>query len=237
MKRQVSLLTEGPDMEIQQQYLTTTDFRNNPHEVVEAWKQYNKQLIHDDIYGMWFAFTLTTTFTTHQLHKTLLVRAETAGKLCGLHAHNQTAGTRKHRGICAFLLPAVSYNGFPHHHGLLRVPRAYCCDEKVITTSEHGNNLTMVVPSSVREYFRLFPVRAELNLNLLYDTREDLTGTTHYALPLDADPQTASTRALSYWSDRSDGELRRFDQAVFIPWEVRAALPNADTTKEPRVSY
>lgn len=218
-------------MEIQPQQLTTTDFTNNPHEVVEAWKRYNEQLLHDDIHGMWFAFTLTTTFTTHQLHKTLLVRAETVGKLCGLHAHNQTAGTRKHRGICAFLLPAVSYQGFPHYHGLLRVPSAYCCDPKPLTINEHGTEKVIFVPSSVREYFRLFPVRAELNLHLLYDTRDDLTGQSHYALPLHEDPQTASTRALSYWSGRSDGELRRFDQAVFIPWEVRAALPNADTTK------
>jgi len=41
---------------------TITDITNNPADVVAVWKKYNQQLIHDDVVGQWFAFTLVRRF-------------------------------------------------------------------------------------------------------------------------------------------------------------------------------
>lgn len=206
----------------------TTDVLNNPRSVVECWTHTNKQLIHDDVFGLWFAFSIATDLNPYSLQRHLLLRAHAASRRCGLSEFNTSPTRVKHRGCCAFLLPATSYAGFPHYHGMVRVPREYGTTEKVMCIHEEGKDKRICVPESVKS-FLTSPPFALLNIHVL---NEDVLDGISRAVPLHEHPDLASRRALDYWTHRSDGELRRFDEAEWVPWNVRAALPNADTAKQ-----
>lgn len=206
-----------------------------------SWSRYLAQLIHDDQLGAYCAFTLTTHASLDTLRPLLHRRCLRATNL-----HNPTprrqlnhaamkAFTRSqlaHWGTMVFLLPATSAAGHPHFHGFIRTPREYACHTVPMTISEHSRRIEVLVPQEVP--FVLGAVRGDdsgnatlRNIHLLND------GTRVILLNDDA---TARERQLAYWVKTSDGEVRDFANAHFIPHVIRKALPNANTTRERRAS-
>ena len=171
-------------------------------------------------FGMWFPFSLSSRYTPDQLDQRIASRCRFQKR-----PETLTLNYRKRHGRCAFVLPATSYAGVPHFHGLFRVPSSEPSNWVPGTIRQHGQPLTIQMPLVLRKMLNLYPRDAIDdsnapsvlgNLHINNDGRQ--------AIAMHHDSSDAN-RVLKYWRKRSDGELRDFDCAFFTPHEIRAALP------------
>ena len=205
---------------------------NRPRNVDNEWSRWLLQLFHDDIFGMWFPFSLSTRYTPEQLEQLIASRCRwfTNFKVCEFFVFRGrpelTLNYRKRHGYCAFVLPATSYAGTSHFHGLFRVPSRDPSTWVPSTIRQHGQPLTIQMPPALSELFNLYPRDAIEESNtapsVLGNLHIDNDG--HRAIAMDHDSSDANG-VLKYWRKRRDGELRDFDRAFFTPHEIRLALP------------
>ena len=194
-------------------------------DVDNEWCRWLRQLFHDDIFGMWFPFTLATRYTPEQLEQRIASRCRCFTNFVFRGKPDQTLTQRKRHGFCAFVLPATSYAGVPHFHGLFRIPSSDPSNCGPGTIRQDGQPLTIQMPLVLREMLKLYPrdpiddTAAPSCLGNLHIHNDD-----HRAIAMHHDSPDAN-RVLKYWMKRSDGEVRHFDCAFFTPHEIRAALP------------
>lgn len=227
----VSAESEGEPMQLDEQ-------------VKDSWKRWNKQLLNDDAYGHWFAFTLTTHLTDKFLWRKFERRCAFAMNANGLEppllptdAMPTRTDIRK-QGVVVFVLPSVSREGHKHFHGMCRTPMNQPLTTLTIWETNKPQNI--VVPMSLRQVFEVrFGKGVDgtfRNINILHDQVPcevlgmKCQGT---ALPLDSELDIASHRVLNYWNKTKDGEHRDFSNGEWVPHWVRHALPSADTTRVP----
>ena len=190
---------------------------DRPRHVDNEWCRWLRQLFHDDCFGMWFPFSLSTRYTPEQLEQRIASRCR--------WKPDQTLNHRKRHGYCAFVLPATSYSGVPHFHGLFRVPSRDPSTWVPSTIQQNGQPLTIHMPLVLREMLKLYPrdpiddTAAPSCLGNLHIHNDD-----HRAIAMHHDSPDAN-RVLKYWTKRRDGERREFKEAFFTPHEIRAALP------------
>ena len=205
---------------------------NRPRNVDNEWCRWLRQLFHDDSFGMWFPYSLSTRYTPEQLEQLIASRCRwfTNFKVCEFFVFRGgpelTLNYRKRHGYCAFVLPATSYAGTSHFHGLFRIPSSDPSTWVSGTIRQHGQPLTIHMPPALSELFNLYPRDAIEESN----TAPSVLGNLHIdndgrrALAMHHDSSDAN-RVLKYWRKRSDGEVRHFDCAFFTPHDIRAALP------------
>ena len=198
---------------------------NRPRHVDNEWCRWLRQLFHDDCFGMWFPFSLASRYTPEQLDHRI-------ANLCLRFTHfvfrgrpDLTLNHRKRHGLCAFVLPATSYSGVPHFHGLFRTPSSNPSTWVSSTIRQNGQPLNIQMPLTLREMLNLYPRDAIDdsdapsvlgNLHIDNDNRRVIA--MHHDSP-------DANRVLKYWRKRRDGEVRHFDCAFFTPHDIRAALP------------
>ena len=169
----------------------------------KAWTRWMRQHLHDDPGGRYVAFTLTTRFSRRKLERRIKER-------CG-------------PGTFFYLLPAVSYMGMLHYHGLIRFP-----------SSEMGS-VDGWIEVEISDDSVPFPIKVPAVLNhLLWNQRTDNTGSTFGNLNLRHDGakveilthggHTANS-VLTYWEKTNDGELRDFTAGDFVPFDHRKGIP------------
>ena len=196
---------------------TETMICNRPRNVDNEWCRWLRQLFHDDIFGMWFPFSLATRYTAEQLEHRIASRCR--------WKPDQTLSHRKRHGFCAFVLPATSYAGVPHYHVLFRIPSSDPSTWVSGTIRQHGQPLNIQMPLVLMEMLKLYrrdaidASDAPSCLGNLHIQNDD-----HRAIAMHHDSPDAN-RVLKYWMKRSDGEVRHFDCAFFTPHEIRVALP------------
>lgn len=197
-----------------------------------AWCRWLRQLIHDDVYGVYFAFSLTP--TKQNLTSTISNirhRIDRTNATFGVFAGTGRQVIKRH-GAMVFLLPAVSQNTHLHLHGAVRLPRLHC-DDWVPTRIKDDNAPTDIfAPLPVRGL--VFPTR--------YGTKSDKTFFDLHIchdngrmVDLRDDWQIADHRVLEYWNNRSNpiavSEWRVFEESDAYPHYVRLALPCANTQR------
>jgi len=213
-----------------ERYDGTTDTDAQLTDANKAWCKWFRQLIHDDYFGLWFAFSLTPTkqsFTNtinnirHRINRT----NETNGVFAGTGKQ-----VIKRHGTMAFLLPAVSQGKHIHLHGAIRLPRLHC--DKWVSTRIKDNNQhkEIAAPFDVRGL--VFPTR--------YGTKIDKTfADLHIChdngrmVDLRTEWQIADHRVFNYWINRDEpiavSEWRVFEEAEMYPHYIRLALPCSNT--------
>ena len=202
-----------------------------PKNVDAEWCRWLRQLFHDDVFGMWFAFSLSTRYSPEQLDQRIASRCRwfTNFKVCEFFGFRKrpelTLNYRKRHGLCAFVLPATSYAGVPHFHGLFRVPSSEPSNWVPGTIRQHGQPLTIQMPLVLRKMLNLYPRDAIDDSNA-----PSVLGNLHInndgcrAVHMDHDSPDAN-RVIKYFQKRNDGELRDFQSAFFTPHEIRSSLP------------
>ena len=182
------------------------------HAANNSWRLWCRQLIHDDTHGVWFAFTLNSPLSVGVLLPKLARRCEAVCQHLRLEPSHSRARTRR-RGVCAFVVPAVSAGQHEHCHGMLRVPRLFAEPWMPITIREHSAAITIHAPQLLTEVFRTqFGTHTDtafMDLNVMNDGTK--------AVPLSDDPKAADKRAWNYWTKKTDGEWRAFEHAIFTP--------------------
>ena len=183
--------------------------------VKNTWCRWLKQAIHDDHYGHWVAFTITTRYRLSTLAERFTERCRLVD---GWTADHSDLRMRR-SGLCAYILPAVSAAKHAHFHGLLRLPRSECpsdADWVSATIQEDSSPLSIRVPPILRTLLWKKPDSPQStfgNIHLRHtDGRVELL------------TQQSGQSVLSYWNQNRDGEHRDFDEAVFAPWGMRRAL-------------
>jgi len=215
-----------------------------------SWEKYLAQLINDDTTGCYCAFSLITPAPLEVLLRTLHSRCIRATNI-----HNPKPCSRLHRselrkwkrreiadrGSMVFLLPAISSAGTQHFHGLVRTPREF---SHALLTMNHyceGKKVRVIVPQEVT--FVLGRIRRDNAGNDILRNINIHTHRTLWSLPVDDERASllhldadARTSVLAYYTKTSDGEVRDFNNAHFVPHIIRKALPLANTTLERRVA-
>ncbi len=215
-------------------YDTTHDARRRDSATARVWASWTKQLLHDDHHGHWAAITLNTHYRQHALYQLM---AQQCWDQSRLRPWDSRHDLRAH-GACFYVLPATTWAGRQHFHGLVRVPRADVEPTQwwvPVVIREHSKPLTIRVPMALKRVLYRHPWTHEYR-------EESIFGDLHlrhvdgYVDFLGHD--TATTESiLNYWRKRSDGELRNFNDSEFVPNEVRMALPirSRHTSLAPRV--
>ena len=202
-----------------------------PRNVDAEWCRWLRQLFHDDSFGMWFPYSLSTRYTPEQLEQLIAIRCrwftnfESLNFVFQKRPETLTLNYRKRHGYCAFVLPATSYAGTSHFHGLFRVLSRDPSTWVPSTIRQHGQPLTIQMPLALSEMLDLYPrdaVDDSAAPSCLGNLHIDNDG--RRAIAMNHDSPDAD-RVLKYWRKRSDGEVRHFDCAFFTPHEIRAALP------------
>ena len=183
--------------------------------VKNTWCRWLKQAIHDDHYGHWVAFTLTTRYRLSVLAERFTDRCQAVD---GWTAEHSDLRMRR-SGLCAYILPAVSAAKHAHFHGMLRLPRSECppdADWVPVEIREDSSPLSIRVPPILRTLLWKkadSPQSTFGNIHLRHtDGRVELL------------TQKSGQSVLSYWNQHRDGEHRDFDEAVFAPWGMRNVL-------------
>ena len=183
--------------------------------LTNAWCRWLKQAIHDDHYGHWVAFTLTTRYRLAVLAERITERCQAVDGWTPEHSDLRM----RRFGLCAYILPAVSAAKHAHFHGLLRLPRSECpsdADWVSATVQESSSGLSILVPPILRTLLWKkadSPQSTLGNIHLRHaDGRVELL------------TAKSSQSVLSYWNQHRDGEHRDFDEAVFAPWGMRNVL-------------
>lgn len=186
---------------------TTTDSNIYNSELSRRWTNWLRQHLHDDTKGIYFAFTLTTSYAEFTLKKKFETRCL----------------DRRHRGTFVFLLPATSARGHKHYHGLIRVPATDIFGFTDVTIQEHGWDKSISVPWALRSLLwnnlTENPHSTFGNLHL----RNCDTGRGYRVDPLMFQSDTADS-VIDYWKKTLDHELRDFSEGEFIPHNVRASV-------------
>lgn len=206
-----------------------------------SWSHYLAQLINDDKLGSYCAWSLMTKATldviTPLLHRRCLVATNLHNptprrQLNRAELERWSRSQIAHRGTMVFILPATSVEGVAHFHGLIRTPREFCDVVLPLNTYVNGTAMEVMVPQEVAFVFGA--MRGDhkgndllRNINLTHDKGR--------AVLLHVD-SVVREKVLSYYQKTSDGEVRDFTNAHFVPHIIRKALPNANTTRERRVS-
>ena len=182
--------------------------------VKNTWCRWLKQAIHDDHYGHWVAFTLTTRYRLSTLAERFTERCRLVD---GWTAEHSDLRMRR-SGLCAYILPAVSAANHSHFHGMLRLPRSECppdADWVPVEIRESRQRPTILVPPILRTLLWKkadSPQSTFGNIHLRHtDGRVELL------------TQKSGQSVLSYWNQNRDGEHRDFEAAVFAPWGMRRA--------------
>ena len=183
--------------------------------LTNTWCRWLKQAIHDDHYGHWVAFSLTTRYRLSTLAERFTERCRLVDGWTAEHSESRM----RRSGLCAYILPAVSAAKHAHFHGLLRLPRSEClsdADWVSATIQESSSPLSIRVPPILRTLLWKKPDSPQStfgNIHLRHtDRRVELLT-----------PKSGQS-VLSYWNQNRDGEHRDFDEAVFAPWGMRHAL-------------
>jgi len=184
-------------------------------QLTNTWCRWLKQAIHDDHYGHWVAFSLTTRYRLSTLAERFTERCRLVDGWTAEHSESRM----RRSGLCAYILPAVSAAKHAHFHGLLRLPRSECpsdADWVSATIQEDSSPLSIRVPPILRTLLWKKPDSPQStfgNIHLRHtDGRVELL------------TQQSGQSVLSYWNQNRDGEHRDFDEAVFAPWGMRRAL-------------
>ena len=183
--------------------------------VANAWCRWLKQVIHDDAYGHWVAFTLTTRYRLSVLAQRFTERCRLVD---GWTADHSDLRMRR-SGLCAYILPAVSAANHSHFHGILRLPRSECPPDAewvTVKIDEASKRLKISVPPILRALLWKKPDSPQSTFGNVH-----LRHTDHRVELLD--PKSGQS-VLSYWNQNRDGEHRDFDEAVFAPWGMRNVL-------------
>lgn len=198
----------------------------------KAWCRWLRQLIHDDIYGVYCAFSLTP--TKQNLISTISNirhRIDRTNATFGVFAGTGHQVIKRHAAM-AFLLPAVSQGKHLHLHGAVRLPLLHC-QEWVPTRIKHDNaQKDILAPLPVRDL--VFPTR--------YGTKVDKTfADLHIChdnkrmVDLRDEWQIADHRVFEYWNNRDKpiavSEWRVFEESDTHPHYVRLALPCGNTQR------
>ena len=198
---------------------------DRPRNVDNEWCRWLRQLFHDDIFGMWYPFSLTTRYTPEQLEHRIASLCLGFTNFVFRGRPDQTLNHRKRHGFCAFVLPATSYAGVPHFHGLFRIPSRNHSNWVPSTIRQDGQPLNIKMPVALMEMLKLYPrdaIDASDAPSVLGNLHIDNDGRRAIAMYHDSPD---ANRVLKYWRKRSDGERREFNCAFFTPHEIRAALP------------
>ncbi len=196
----------------------------------KAWCRWFRQLIHDDIYGVWFAFSLTP--SKQNLTNTISNirhRIDRTNATFGVFANTGNQVIKRH-GAMAFLLPAVSQGKHLHLHGAVRVPRLHCDDWVPTRIKDDDKQKNILAPLPVRGL--VFPRR--------YGTKIDKTfADLHIChdnermVDLRDEWRIADHRVFAYWNNRDKpiavSEWRVFEESENYPHYVRLALPCGNT--------
>lgn len=207
-----------------------------------SWKLWNRQLLNDDKYGDWYAWTLTTHLTPRFLFKKFERRCAFVMSKHGLSVPLLPSDplpsrtlARRH-GVAIFVLPAVSVHGHQHFHGLARVPRSQPLE--TFTVREQEVKQTLRVPRDIAVIFQTRFGRGVdgtfSDVNILHDNTPVICGGVECiatALPVNERLDIAEHRVVNYWDKTSDGEVREFGSGEWVPLWVRQALPSADTSR------
>lgn len=194
-----------------------------------TWTRWLHQTFNDDAFGHWIAFTLNTRYSVNQLVDKFETRCQYTAQLFYHLAPTDSRARTRRRGVCAFVMPAISLNGRLHFHGLIRIPR------QDLDPVELWNNVTFNESGCLRT-IRIPPVLKHL-LFRRPDSEQSTFGDIHLrhdgerVVFLNEDGQTADS-VLSYWSKVKDGEMRKFSDGQFVPHAVRAVL-SVRRTREP----
>lgn len=168
-----------------------------------AWVRWLKQHIHDDKKGRYVAFSLITRYSEDKVIELIKERC-------------------KKKGVFVFLLPAISFAGTKHFHGLVRLP---------LVSLKGNRNWTV---AEIREHDEPLPIRVPIVLYDCFWNRDTFnTGSTFGNLHLRHDgrlvdiltPHSFVARSvMAYWTKTTDGELRDFDEGRFVPHKHRTLL-------------
>jgi hypothetical protein len=183
--------------------------------VTNAWCRWLRQAIHDDHYGHWVAFTLTTRYRLSVLAERFTDRCQSVDGWTLEHSDLR----RRRSGLCAYILPAIAASNHAHFHGMVRLPRSECPpdDEWVpITIQEASSWLSIRVPPILRTLLWKKPDSPQSTFGNIHLRHAD--GMVELLTP------KSGQSVLSYWNQHRDGEHRDFDAAVFAPWGMRGVL-------------
>ena len=171
-------------------------------EVGRSFDQWMQQTLHDDTGGCYVAFSLNTRYSQQ--------------------AFTDRISERCSNRQFFYVLPATSWGGRVHYHGLIRFPatRLEPTNRWVSAEiNEDGNALPIWVPLVLKE--------------LAWNAKTKNTGSTFGDLHLRNDGthvelltsgSCVAASVLDYWQKTSDGEVRDFSSGDFFPYDNRRAV-------------
>lgn len=187
--------------------------RNHQPELIAPWISWINQQLHDDTNGRYFAFSLNSAYQMNWLTQRLEARCP--------------------RSVFFYVLPAISFAGNYHFHGLGRLAAEHLDNKALwvkVPINEHSKEITIKVPQILHDVLWRRSANQKKSWNIFGDLHLRHTG--RYLDTFTYGPGVAHS-VLSYLGKTSDGEIREFSQGDFVPFDHRSLI-KVRTGREPK---